>query len=171
MTTFGRKGLQPGEVPPAVPTGQSPGWRSAAGAADGAGGAVSPQLAAFLAAERQRGGADGAPAASSIPADTRHRTGAAAAPGHGQGRRSLLVAYVLWWFAGAFGAHRFYLGATQSAIAMLGLLVAAIGMIFLLPVAGFALLIGWACWYLADAILIIGLARREPAPDPAAVFA
>jgi TM2 domain-containing membrane protein YozV len=34
-------------------------------------------------------------------------------------KKSPMVAYLLWWFFGTFGGHRFYLGHTGSAVAML----------------------------------------------------
>ena len=44
-------------------------------------------------------------------------------------------------------------------------------MLLLLPAMGVLMLIGWALWYLADAVLIIGLAKRANQPDSALVFA
>jgi TM2 domain-containing membrane protein YozV len=39
-------------------------------------------------------------------------------------QRSMIAAYVLWFFLGRFGAHRFYLGLKRSALIMLVLSVA-----------------------------------------------
>ena len=38
---------------------------------------------------------------------------------HQEERKSTAVTYVLWGFLGAFGAHRFYLGETGTAVAQL----------------------------------------------------
>jgi TM2 domain-containing membrane protein YozV len=42
-------------------------------------------------------------------------------------KKSVFVAYLLWWFAGHFGAHRFYLGCQRSAVAMLICEIVALG--------------------------------------------
>ena len=39
------------------------------------------------------------------------------------GKKSSGICYLLWFFLGGFGAHRFYLGRTGSAIAMLVLYI------------------------------------------------
>lgn len=41
-------------------------------------------------------------------------------------KRSTLVAYLLWWFLGWFGAHRFYLKRRASAVMMLVLGLVAV---------------------------------------------
>jgi TM2 domain-containing membrane protein YozV len=41
----------------------------------------------------------------------------------------MVVAYVLWYFLGMFGGHRFYMGKTGSAIAQLILTITVIGSI------------------------------------------
>ncbi len=69
--------------------------------------------------------------------------------------KSIGVAYLLWLFLGGVGGHRFYLGRTGSAVAMLlltvgGLLLTAIGI-------GFALLLAVGIWALVDAFLIPGM--------------
>ena len=160
--SFGRKGLGPDEVPAgAIPA------RRAAPAAD-----HNPQVAAFIAAERSRAAELG------IPSTRYHETGGslpdpsvitgARQPGP---RKSMLLAYVLWWFGYAFAAHRFYLGDTTGAVKQAGLflgglvvmmigagsnttLVVAIGMIAL--GAGFL-------WLLIDMFRIPGMCRRANA--------
>nr|WP_137676255.1 TM2 domain-containing protein [Parerythrobacter lutipelagi] len=69
-------------------------------------------------------------------------------------KKSTGAAYVLWFFLGGFGAHRFYLGQTGTAIAQLLLLL--LGWI---PVG-----LGWIAlgvWWLIDAFLIPGIIERE----------
>ena len=66
-------------------------------------------------------------------------------------KRSALIAYLLWFFLGLFGVHRFYLGKFGSGFAMLAL-------------HGFSwltvwILVGWigfgllGLWWLIDALL------------------
>lgn len=69
-------------------------------------------------------------------------------------RKSAGAAYLLWFFLGGFGAHRFYLNHIGSGIAQLLLL--ALGWI--------PLFIGWAVlaiWWLIDAFLIPDMIRIE----------
>ncbi|HEV2630064.1 MAG TPA: TM2 domain-containing protein [Pseudolabrys sp.] len=42
-------------------------------------------------------------------------------------KKSIVVAYLFWFFLGMFGAHRFYFGKTGSAIAQLILTITVIG--------------------------------------------
>lgn len=76
-------------------------------------------------------------------------------------RKSLLVAYLLWFFLGGLAAHRFYLGYTNSGIAMVlllaGTLVFGIAA-FLSPILYIGLTI-WSLWVLADMVLIPFMAR------------
>ena len=69
-------------------------------------------------------------------------------------KKSTGAAYLLWFFLGGFGAHRFYLGQTGTAIAQL--LLALLGW---LP-----LFIGWAVlgiWLIVDLFLIPNIIRDE----------
>ena len=72
-------------------------------------------------------------------------------------KKSLLAAYVLWFFLGYVGAHRFYLGRTLSGLLMLAL--AAVTLVLSLVsfgILGFLwLLVG--LWWLVDALLIPGI--------------
>ena len=69
-------------------------------------------------------------------------------------KKSLLVSYLLWFFLGMFGAHRFYQGRTGSAVAQL--------LLFLLGAFTWILFIGVfivgavGIWVLVDAFLIPG---------------
>lgn len=74
--------------------------------------------------------------------------------------RSLVIAYLLWFFLGGFGVHRFYLGHTRSGLYMLGLcIVSAILSIIVIGALGY---IALGIWWLVDAFLIPGLARSAP---------
>jgi ABC-type antimicrobial peptide transport system permease subunit len=103
-------------------------------------------------------------------------------------QRSMIAAYVLWFFLGRFGAHRFYLGRNRSALVMLVLSVAglaavaaaawgsaqvsgaalgdAMTMVLLAPNTllgwiGDALVWGMTIWWLIDAVYTYAMVRRR----------
>jgi len=73
-------------------------------------------------------------------------------------KKSLPVAYILWWFLGAFGAHRFYMGRTGSAVAMLVIMLLSfpLALVFI----GFLGFMAIGVWWLVDAFLIPGIVRE-----------
>ena len=75
--------------------------------------------------------------------------------------RSIVIAYLLWFFLGALGAHRFYLGYNSSGIAMALLLPASIviGLFTLSFTIFWTGLLLLSLWVLADAFMIPFLAR------------
>lgn len=94
-------------------------------------------------------------------------------------KKSAGVAYLLWFFTGGVGGHRFYMGRTGSAVAQLILfilgwvmiLAAGLGLIFLIPLG---------IWLLIDAFMLGGMvadhnnklmqrlnAGSAPLPNPA----
>jgi TM2 domain-containing membrane protein YozV len=73
--------------------------------------------------------------------------------------KSVGVAYLLWFFLGGFGGHRFYSGKTGSAVAqlllmLLGIMTAVVGV-------GVLLMIAVGLWVLVDAFLIPGWIRNH----------
>ena len=75
-------------------------------------------------------------------------------------KKSVVVAYLLWFFVGSMGGHRFYLGKIGSAVAQLLLTIFGV----LLPFAfglGVILLIPVWIWVLVDAFLIPGWIRLQ----------
>src|SRR4029450_3639742 len=64
-------------------------------------------------------------------------------------KKTALVAYLLWFFLGLFGAHNFYLGRTGVAVTQLILSLILVGMIITI------------FWVLVDAFLIPGWIRRQ----------
>lgn len=64
-------------------------------------------------------------------------------------RKSTGAAYLLWFFLGFTGAHRFYLGQKGTGIVQLLMLLSVIGIVPL------------AFWWLIDAFLIPGMVRDE----------
>jgi TM2 domain-containing membrane protein YozV len=72
-------------------------------------------------------------------------------------KRSALIAYILWFFLGLFGVHRFYLGRVGSGLAMLVLHgLSWITVLILIGYLGFGIL---GLWWLIDALLIPGMTR------------
>jgi TM2 domain-containing membrane protein YozV len=69
-------------------------------------------------------------------------------------KKSIALAYVLWWFLGWAGGHRFYLGRGGSAVLMLLLWVLGGALSFVL--IGYPLLLAAAVWWLLDAFMIPG---------------
>ena len=70
-------------------------------------------------------------------------------------KRSPVVAYLLWFFLGYLGAHRFYLKYTGSGAAMLVLSIISFILTFILVgILGFIVI---GIWWLVDAFLIAGM--------------
>jgi len=63
--------------------------------------------------------------------------------------KNILVAYLLWWFLGWAGIHRFYLGRVKTGLAQLLLVV--IGWATFIFVIGYVLLVVWFIWWALDA--------------------
>ncbi len=72
-------------------------------------------------------------------------------------KKSVLVAYLLWWFLGSLGAHRFYLGKTGSAVTMLVITLVSIPATLIL--IGFVGLAAIGVWWIVDAFLIPGIVK------------
>jgi TM2 domain-containing membrane protein YozV len=76
-------------------------------------------------------------------------------------KKSLVVAYLLWFFLGYVGAHRFYLGRPVSGLIML----AFSAIVLILSLISFGILgFLWALvglWWLIDALLIPGMAASR----------
>ena len=64
-------------------------------------------------------------------------------------RKSAVIAYILWFFLGWFGAHNFYLGRKGVGIAQVLLTISVIGWFITIV------------WVVVDAFLIPGWVRRE----------
>lgn len=70
-------------------------------------------------------------------------------------KKSTGVAYLLWFFLGGLGGHRFYLGKTGSAVVQL--LLSIVGWATVAVVFGLVLLIPLGIWLIVDAFLIPGM--------------
>ena len=73
-------------------------------------------------------------------------------------KKSAGLAYLLWFFLGGLGVHRFYLGQTGTGIVMAILFILSWATTFI--VIGFFGLGIIAIWWIVDAFLIPGIAMR-----------
>jgi TM2 domain-containing membrane protein YozV len=107
-------------------------------------------------------GSDGVlPMSNSLPPGARGQISAdvLAMMRYDAAKKSLLVAYLLWFFIGFAGIHRFYLGATGSGIAMLVIFLVSIPLALVaVGLLGFLVL---GIWWLVDGLLIPGMAERH----------
>lgn len=74
-------------------------------------------------------------------------------------KKSTLVAYLLWFILGTLGGHRFYVGKTGSAVAILALTI--LGWLLTFVGVGLILLAVMVIWVLVDAFLIPGWIRNN----------
>ena len=70
-------------------------------------------------------------------------------------KKSALIAYVLWFFLGGLGVHRFYLGRTGSGVVMA--IISVLSWITVYIGIGFIGLAVIGIWWLLDAFLIPGI--------------
>ncbi len=73
--------------------------------------------------------------------------------------KSAIVAYLLWWFLGWAGIHRFYLGRIKTGITQLLLFI--IGWMTTLILIGWVLLAIWGVWWLLDVFLTYQMVSEE----------
>lgn len=75
-------------------------------------------------------------------------------------KKSAGVTYLLWFFTGGFGGHRFYLGETGTAVAQLILSILGWPLVFAAGF-GFLLLAPLGIWLLVDLFLIPGMIQKK----------
>ncbi len=69
-------------------------------------------------------------------------------------KKSTLIAYLLWFFLGFLGGHRFYMQKTGSGAVQL--IMFLVGMILSVVLVGFLILLPLVIWVIVDAFLIPG---------------
>lgn len=74
-------------------------------------------------------------------------------------KKSTGVSYLLWFFLGSLGAHRFYLGSIGPGVAQLVLIWG--GLILFAVVIGIPMLIAGAIWVFIDVFLIGGMIEKD----------
>lgn len=74
-------------------------------------------------------------------------------------KKSLLIAYLLWFFVGYLGIHRFYIGKIVSGILML--LLFALSTLLTVIGIGFIGLAIFGLWWLIDALLIPSMVTEK----------
>ncbi|MFT8243951.1 TM2 domain-containing protein [Roseomonas sp. BN140053] len=99
------------------------------------------------------------PVPSSPPPPAAALSDAAALMRYDANKKSALVAYLLWFFAGFLGGHRFYLGRIFTAV--LQLLITLLSALFTVLVIGVFGLMLVGLWVLIDAVLIPGMVREH----------
>lgn len=67
-------------------------------------------------------------------------------------KKDMAIAYVLWYFVGIFGAHRFYMGQNGSGAAMLTLTIVSIPLFFV--VIGIFTYLAVFIWWIVDAFIL-----------------
>ncbi|MCB0073940.1 MAG: TM2 domain-containing protein [Caldilineaceae bacterium] len=72
-------------------------------------------------------------------------------------KKSVGVAYLLWFFFGGLGAHRFYLGRSGSGAVIL--ILTLLSLVLMLFYIGFFTIIIPGIWVFIDVFLIPGMAR------------
>lgn len=172
---FGRKGIGTGSPPNrGIVRSVNPAPASAA-AATRADESLSPEARAFIAAERARKPEDARP---SDPMASAAASAMRLSPRKAKHGRSMLIAYVLWWWGTPLAAHRFYLGAHRSALAMLGLFWGGLAIAammskqstswvggYAVPPPGIMMILIWMIWALLDAFLIPSLMKHYRAAN------
>jgi len=73
--------------------------------------------------------------------------------------KNIVVAYLLWWFLGWAGVHRFYLGRVKTGFTQL--LLTAIGYTTLIIFVGWFLIGIWFIWWVLDAFLTYQIVQEE----------
>jgi TM2 domain-containing membrane protein YozV len=73
--------------------------------------------------------------------------------------KNVVIAYLLWWFLGFFGIHRFYLGRVGTGITQLVLLI--VGLVTAVFLIGYIFLIVLLVWWLLDAYFVYAIVKES----------
>ena len=74
-------------------------------------------------------------------------------------KKSILVAYLLWFFLGMLGAHRFYLSQPGTGAALL--IITLLSILLMFAFVGFFTIWISVVWVLVDLFLIPGIVREH----------
>lgn len=74
-------------------------------------------------------------------------------------KKSTATAYILWFFLGMLGAHRFYLDETGTGAAIL--ILTLVSVLLMVVAIGFATILIPVVWVFVDLFLIPGLVRTH----------
>ena len=72
--------------------------------------------------------------------------------------KNMIVAYLLWWFLGVLGVHRFYLRRVGTGITQL--LLTVIGWALIVTI-GYVLIIAWFIWWALDVYFVYKMVNEE----------
>lgn len=72
----------------------------------------------------------------------------------GQTEKSLGLAYILWFFAGVLGAHRFYMGRFATGAYQLGIFIVGLSTLSIFPLFAMITLGLLLVWVTVDAVLL-----------------
>lgn len=89
-------------------------------------------------------------------------------------KRTVMMAYVYWYFCAPIGLHRIYCGHKESGLCQMALFFGGIVLAMIWLPLGVVSIIVWLLWVIADMFLIPGMMRRYKAqhqPDYGAIFA
>lgn len=73
--------------------------------------------------------------------------------------KNIIIAYLLWWFLGWAGAHRFYLGRTSTGFAQL--MLSIMGATTFIFIIGYLLLVIVGVWWMFDAYFTYKMVQEE----------
>ena len=73
--------------------------------------------------------------------------------------KNIIIAYVLWWFLGWAGVHRFYLGRIKTGVGQLALTV--IGWATIIFIIGYLFILAWFIWWALDAYYVYKIVGEE----------
>ena len=75
-------------------------------------------------------------------------------------KRSLGIAYLIWFVIGQTGLHRAYCGNVESAFYQVGLLIGSVVTLFIFPPLGIVGFAAWVCWIIGDLFMMPGMLRK-----------
>ena len=170
--SFGKKGVAPGEASSAAlsQARTRPATRATPARPVEPEDPYAAQRAAFIAAERASGNLHSATASAPLAPRKRKSGFILGDPA----KRTLVLAYVYWYFCAPLGLHRIYCGNKESGLDQMALFIGGLVIMLIWAPLGLLALGAWLIWIIADLFLIPGMLRRckaEHQADYVGVFA